>query len=155
MAKIPEQDIKSFFTSPLATTAAQGLKAEACVHLTIEGESYFFVRKAKKNQLLRRAPVTPQIEFTIPADSMRYFIDLEALPGSSLSVLGLAILQALLADDPKRKVLFRAKASWLTLFALGYFSVLKAGGPEVASYMAKKGFGGMLQLRSLLQKFRG
>ncbi len=155
MAKSLEQELKAFFTGPLADAAAQGLKSEACIGLRIDGEAYFFVRRGKKNQLLRRAPVDPQVEFKIPADSMRYFLDLHALPATSLSVLGLAILQSMLSQDPQRKVTVKVKSSWLTLFSLGYFSVLKAGGPEVASYMAKKGFGSIMQIKAFLQKIRG
>jgi hypothetical protein len=44
---------------------------------------------------------------------------------------------------------------FLGLWSKGYFSVLKAGGPEVASYLKRWGFDSLSRIKDVLRKIRG
>lgn len=148
-------ELEVFFSSELASSAAARLKEDACIALYVGEELYYFVRKQGKNALIRRKPRDPDLSFWIPVSTMRHLVELHLLPGTGLASMGVAVFESLVSSDAERKVRCKVHTSFFALFSRGYFSVLQAGGPEVASYMAKLGLGGIAQIKAILQKIRG
>jgi hypothetical protein len=86
---------------------------------------------------------------------MRHLLALSEMPGTGMGTMGVAIFEYLLHKDPGKKIKFRVNASFLSLWSKGYFSVLKAGGPEVASYLGRIGFGSLSKIKDTLRHLRG
>ncbi|RZA01925.1 MAG: hypothetical protein EOP11_17110 [Proteobacteria bacterium] len=85
---------------------------------------------------------------------MRYLLDLGAKEESGIGTMGAAVVEHLFHGDEETKIRFRVDASFFRLWAYGYFSVLKAGGPEVASFLSKWGYGSLARLKDLLKQVR-
>lgn len=147
--------LKSFFMSELAMLASKGLSERACIALHVEGKDYFFSRKKGRNHLLAEAPGDADVHFWIPISTMRHLLAISELPGTGMGTMGVVIFEHLVQQDPGKKIKFRVDASFLGLWSKGYFSVLKAGGPEVASYLARIGFGSMAKIKDALRYLRG
>jgi hypothetical protein len=150
-----EDAMKSFFQSEIALLASQGLSERACIALHLEGKDYFFCRKKGRNQLLEESPSDADVHFWIPLSTMRHLLALSEMPGTGMGTMGVAIFEYLLHKDPAKKIKFRVDTAFLGLWSKGYFSVLKAGGPEVASYLARIGFGSLSKIKDTLRQFRG
>ena len=147
--------LEAFFQSALGQKAAAGLSDSACVVLQIDDTEYFFLRRKGKNHLSNEAQGKPDIKFWVQESTMRHLMAVADLPGTGLGTLGVAIFEEIFHKDPSKKIKFRVEASILSLWAKGYFSVLKAGGPEVASYLARWGFDSFSKIKEILQKIRG
>ncbi len=66
--------------------------------------------------------------------------------------MGVAIFETIFTKDEEKKIKFRVDSGFLNLWSKGYFSVLKAGGPEVASYLAKFGFDSLSRVKEVLKR---
>lgn len=86
---------------------------------------------------------------------MRHLLALSGLPGTGLGTMGVAVFEYLFHKEPEKKIKFRVDASFLSLWSKGYFSVLKAGGPEVASYLGRIGFHSLSKIKEALRHLRG
>lgn len=150
-----KKELKAFFASELAEHAAVGMSNGACIELIVDGEKFYFLRAKGKNTLATQVKDGAEVTFWIPRATMHHILEAAALPGAGLATLGILIFDAILSKEEGRGIRFKVHASFLTLWAKGYFSVLKAGGPEVASYLARLGFGGISQIKEILKKIRG
>jgi len=150
-----QSELKKFFESELAERAAAGMSDGSCIKLLIEGENFYFLREKKANKLITAERDNPEVTFWIPINTMRRLLSELELPGSGLASMGISIFEAIISNEEDRKIKFKVHASFLTLWAKGYFSVLKAGGPELASYLARMGFSGIAQMKEFLKKIRG
>ncbi len=97
---------------------------------------------------------TGDIHFWVPLSTLRHILDLSEEPDAGIAKLGIAIFEHMFAGEEGKKITFRVCASFLGLWSHGYFSVLKAGGPEVASYLARFGFNSLARIKELLRKVR-
>lgn len=148
-----DEEINSFFSSPLAEKAGAFLSPNAKIALHVEPvTTYLFERKAGRNAMKKAPRSSADVHFFVPLNTMRYLLELGANPESGIGTMGVAVIEHLFHADPEKKIRFRVDTSFLQLVARGYFSVLKAGGPEVASYLAKVGYGSLARLRSLLKQ---
>lgn len=152
--QIDLQSLNHFFQSPLAERAAKGLSDTVCIALTIEEETFYFVRKNGQNALVRQEPTRPDVQFWLSQNAMRQIFQRADDPQASLASVGLAIFEGIFSKTPEDKIRFRVNASFLSLFRKGYFSVLKAGGPEVASYLTRWGFS-LTKIKEVLRNSRG
>lgn len=150
-----EYELQSFFGSELAHSAAGGLSDRACIAIHVGDKEYFFSRKKGRNQLLKRAAGQPDVHFWVPLSTMRHLLALSELPGTGLGTMGVAVFEHLFHKDLEKKIKFRVDASFLSLWSKGYFSVLKAGGPEVASYLGRIGFHSLSKIKETLRHLRG
>ncbi|NUM88534.1 MAG: hypothetical protein HUU37_04945, partial [Bdellovibrionales bacterium] len=73
---------------------------------------------------------------------------------ASIPSLGVFIFERIVVADEGRKIRFKVRAGVLSLWSKGYFSVLKAGGPEVASYLARMGFSSLGKIKSFIDQIR-
>jgi hypothetical protein len=143
-----------FLSSELADLAGNALSERACIAIHLEGEDYYFCRRKGVNVLLRTEPCPPDVHFWSPLASMRHLLDLAEHPHTGIGTLGVAIFEYLFAQDEEKKIKFRVDTGFLGLWAKGYFSVLKAGGPEVASYLGRVGFGSVTRIKEALKNIR-
>ncbi len=147
--------MEEFLSSPLAVKASQGLSDRICIALHLDGETYFFRRKKGKNTLTRVEETKPDVHFWVPLSTLRHLLSLAELPGTGIGTMGVAIFERIFTNDESVKVKFRVDTGFLGLWGKGYFSVLKAGGPEVASYLARFGFDSLSRVKEVLRKVRG
>lgn len=150
-----EQELADFFQSELALRAAKGIRDGAVVEIVVDGTPFFFVKKKGQGKVQKHRPGEPEVTFWVPPKTLSQVLGLSGAPGTSLGTMGVFLFEAILSVDMERKVKFKVRASVLTLWLRGYFSVLKAGGPEVASYLAKIGFSSIGQIKEMVQKIRG
>jgi hypothetical protein len=150
-----EERFEEFLSSPLARKASQGLSDRIGIALHVEGEQYFFQRKKGQNTLSRvDGSAKPDVHFWVPLNTLRHLLTVGELPGTGIGTMGIAIFEHIFTADEEKKIKFRVDSSFLHLWSKGYFSVLKAGGPEVASYLAKFGFDSLSRVKDLLKKMR-
>lgn len=151
---IHQKSLESFFCGEFAERAAAGFSDKVCIAVEIDQTRIFFIRKNHKNKILTKEPTRPDVIFWISENAMQQLIDLSLEPGSTLGLLGVNVFERMFSSDPEQKIRFRVEASFLSLFSKGYFSVLKAGGPEVASYLAHWGFN-FTKIKDVLRNARG
>ena len=149
-----EISLKEFFTGPLAHRAGMGLSERACIALHIEDETYFFQRRDDVNVLLKKEQQKPDVRFWLPKSTARHLLAISALPGTGLGTMGVAVFEHIFTTDEAKKIKFKIEGSFLGLWAKGYFSVLKSGGPEVASFLARVGFDSISKIQETLRKIR-
>ena len=150
-----ERQLEDFFVSPLAEKAGSYLSEKARIALHINAHhTYLFERAGTCNRLRIAADPQADVHFYVPLNTMRYLLDLGAQPTSGIGTMGVAVVEHLFHADPEKKIRFHVDTGFLQLWARGYFSVLKAGGPEVASYLAEWGYGSLARLKDLLKQVR-
>lgn len=150
-----QQTLNNFFASDLAETAGSYLGERARIAIHLEEEAFLFQRKNGRNTITAAPKPEADVHFWVSPSAMRHLLSLADLPGTGLGTMGVAALEHLFASDPEQKIKFRVDTGFLTLWAKGYFSVLKAGGPEVASYVARKGFHSVTRIKEVLKNIRG
>lgn len=150
-----EERFEKFLNSPLAAKASHGLSDRISVALHVDGETYFFRRKKGRNTLSRVEDAKPDVHFWVPLSTLRHLLAVAELPGTGIGTMGVAIFEQIFTGEEKVKVKFRVDTGFLGLWSKGYFSVLKAGGPEVASYLARFGFDSLSRVKDVLRKVRG
>lgn len=136
----------------MAARASQGLSDQICVALHVDGEDFFIRRKKGANTLSRVEHDKPDVHFWGHMSTLRHLLGLAELPETGIATLGVAIFEHIFTKDEERKIKFRVDSGFLALWGKGYFSVLKAGGPEVASYLARFGFNGLSAIKEVLKK---
>lgn len=150
-----EKDLREFLEANLASLASAGFSDSVCVEICVEEEKFYFERLENKNQCKKSTDKTPDITFWLAEKTLRQILMRAKLPGTGLGTMGITIFDSILSKDESSKIKFKVRASILSLWAKGYFSVLKVGGPEVAAYLAKMGLGGISQMKELLKNIRG
>lgn len=150
-----EGRLEKFLSSSLALKASQGLSDRISIALHVEGETYYFRRKKGQNTLVRVEEAKPDVHFWVPLSTLRHLLSLAELPGTGIGTMGVAIFEKIFTGADNQKVKFRVDTGFLGLWSKGYFSVLKAGGPEVASYLARFGFDSLSRVKEVLKKVRG
>lgn len=149
-----QKEMNHFFHSPLAERAAAGLSERASILLHVDGKPFLFRRKKGKNTLSEAGKESADVDFWVPLSAMRHLLEKAQQPGADLGTMGVAVLEQLFAKQDE-KIKFRVNIGFLGLWSKGYFSVLKAGGPEVASSMARFGFNSLSRIKEVLRNIRG
>ena len=147
-----ESRLERFLSSLLALRAGEGLSESACVALYVGEEAFFLGRKKGRNTLGRVRRETCDVRFWVPEDTMHHLLSLAEHPETGIASMGIAVFENILTSDHQRKIRFRLEVSPLGLWSKGYFSVLKAGGPEVASYLARFGLNGLSAVKEMLKR---
>ena len=150
-----EARFEKFLASSLAEKASQGLSDRISIAMHVEGKTYFFRRRNGENTLSRVEDIKPDVHFWVPLSTLRHLLALAELPGTGIGTMGVAIFERIFVADEAMKVKFRVDTGFLGLWSKGYFSVLKAGGPEVASYLARFGFDSLSRVKDVLKNIRG
>lgn len=150
-----EQELARFLSSSLAEQAAQGLSESATVGLHVDGKSFVFRRENGKNTLARvTESAATDLEFWVPLSTLRHILARAELPQAGIGSIGVNVFEHIFLLEEERKIKFRVSAGVIGLWSRGYFSILKAGGPEVASYLARFGFHSMARIKEFLKKVR-
>ena len=151
-----EKSLHLFFTSPLAEKAGSFLSERARIALHVDKtHTYLFQRRKGRNVMEKVNDPRADVHFFVPLVTMRHLLDVGSLPGSGIGTMGVAVIEHLFHADAEKKIRFRVDTTFVVLWAKGYFSVLKAGGPEVASYLARWGYDSVARLKDLLHQIRG
>ncbi len=147
-----QAELQSFLKSHLAEEAGTHLTDGATIVIHVDGaEEFSYVRKKGENTLSLGNTSKADLRFWVPLLTMRYLLNLAAKPEVGMGAMGVAILERLFHGEDSR-IRFRVETGFIGLWSKGYFSVLKAGGPEVASYLTKRGFGSLGRLKDVLRK---
>ncbi len=147
-----QERLERFLSSPLAAKASQGMSDRISIALHVDGNDFFFGRKKGRNTLSRVEEEKPDVHFWVHLSTLRHLLALAEDPETGIATMGIAIFEHVFAKDESRKIKFRVDAGFLGLWSKGYFSVLKAGGPEVASYLARFGFSGLGAIKEVLAR---
>ena len=154
-----ENELRAFFTSALSERAGAYLHERARIGFTVAHarghEAYVFYRRAGRNVFERCDDPAADVHFLVPRRTMRQLLAAGADPAAGIGSMGVLVIEHLFHFDPARKIRFRVATGYLSLWTRGYFSILKAGGPEVASYLARWGYGSLASLKELLHRLRG
>lgn len=153
-----EKDLERLLTSAMAEKACKGLSESAHIAIHIEGIPHLFSRSKGENTLSRVSEadlkMSSQIDvhFWISESALRQIMEKANQPDAGIASIGISIFELLLRGDKKQKITVRVDSGFLTLWSKGYFSVMKAGGPEVASYLARSGFASLGRIKDALKK---
>lgn len=150
-----EAKLSEFLSTPLAEKAGSCLSDRTRIAIYIDGEGFLFSRAEGANVVTPAEKPEADVHFWVMPHAMQHLLELGNVPGTGLGTMGVAALEHLFSADPERKIKFRVDAGFLNLWSKGYFSVLKAGGPEVASYVAQKGFNSVARIKEVLKNIRG
>lgn len=150
-----EDSLREFFSGELAEKAGSYLSDRAVIALHIDGRHFLYGRKKGKNTLTENEDTSADVQFWIPESTLRHLLSISALPGTGMGTLGVAVMEHIFHGDETRKIRFKVNMGFLGLWSKGYFSVLKAGGPEVASYLRRWGFDSLSRIKDVLRKIRG
>jgi hypothetical protein len=157
MAKVKKPDLlaelEAFAQSALAETAAAHLQEGASLLIHSDDRTFLYRREKAGNRILETTENRADVQLWIPPESMRHLLDLGSLPGTGITTMGVAVFEKIFQSETEGKIGFRLEIGFLGLWRKGYFSVLKAGGPEVASYLGRLGHQGFHFLKDMLRKF--
>jgi hypothetical protein len=148
------QRVETFLSSPLAERASHGLSDRISIALHVDGEDFFFRRTKGQNTLQRVESLKPDVHFWVPLSTLRQLLEMAEDPDTGVAAMGVSIFEHIFTKEESKKIRFRVDTGFLGLWSKGYFSVLKAGGPEVASYLARFGFNGLSAIKEVLKKIR-
>ena len=144
-------ELKAFAQSSLAETAATHLQEGACLRIHTGDRIFLYRRENGGNRILETTENRADVQLWIPPESMRHLLDLGALPGTGITTMGVAVFEKIFQSESAGKINLRLEIGFLGLWRKGYFSVLKAGGPEVASYLGRLGHKGIHFLKDMLR----
>ena len=152
-----ESKIQEFLDLPLAQEAAKPLSDRALVALHVEGDKFFFRRKKGSNTLLKAEDVEDEpvdLHFWVPSSSLEQLLELGKQKDTGMAKMGMSVIETIMTNDDARKIKFRLDSGFLTLWSKGYFSILKAGGPELARFLSKLGFDSISKIKDLVKQMR-
>ncbi|MCO5143761.1 MAG: hypothetical protein M9962_11785 [Oligoflexia bacterium] len=147
-------ELEEFFSSKIAINAASGLSGRAIIEIHLDDQVVFFQKVAGKNQLHEKIRDTPDLVFWINKGAMQKILACAKKKDVSIAKMGICVFEQIFSRDESSKIYFRVDAGFLALWTKGYFSVLKLGGPEVAAYIAGKGFGSLGKIKDALKAMR-
>lgn len=149
--------MQEFLSLPLAEDAARPLSNRALVALHVEGDKFFFRRDKNGNTLLKPEDVEGEavdLQFWVPSSSLDRLLELGKQKETGMAKMGMSVIETILTNDESRKIKFRLDVGFLTLWSKGYFSILKAGGPELSRFLAKLGFDSISKIKDLVKQMR-
>jgi hypothetical protein len=144
--------LSRFLSLSLVEKAGQGLSDRICVAVHVEEQDFFFGRQKGRFTLSRVGVQKPDIHFWVRSSALRQVLEIADHPRTGLASLGVVIFEHIFAKEEAQKIRFRVDTGFLGLWSKGYFSVLKAGGPEVASYLARFGYDGISAIKKVIIK---
>lgn len=147
-----QSSFEAFLDSELAERAARHLSDGAALMIYIDDKQFLYRRENGKNTLRETKEGAADAYFWLTSNTLHQLVTLGALPGTGLGTMGVAVFERMFQGPEADRIRFRLSAGLFGLWRKGYFSVLKAGGPEVASYLARLGQGGVSWLKDVLRK---
>jgi hypothetical protein len=147
-----QSSMEEFLLSPLAENAAGYLRDGACLLIHVDDKTFLYRREKGKNTFTKSAARTADAQLWLSSNTLQQMLGRAALPGTGMSAMGVAVFERIFHPVEAERIRIRLEAGVFGLWQRGYFSVLKAGGPEVASYFAKLGQGGFSRVKDWLRK---
>lgn len=144
--------MEEFLKGPLAEKAAAFLSDGACLLIHVDDKTFLYRREKGKSNFAESAPREADAQIWLSSNTLQQMLDRAALPGTGISAMGVAVFERVFHPEEAEKIRIRLEVGVFGLWQKGYFSVLKAGGPEVASYFAKLGQGGFSRVKDWLRK---
>ena len=138
-----------------AVRAAAPLKDGAVFEMKISGNAGKFhcVREKGKTVLKEGEPSkNPDIIFTIGPKAIARLAD---FPSDNIGDYGVEFFKLMLSGDPDSTIKAKLNIGFFGLMRLGVFGVLSAGGPDVMSFLARRGLGSIKAIGSALKKLTG
>ncbi len=130
--------------------------ADGCaIHIHVDSDCYLFERRKNQNHWKLGKTTHPDFEFWVPQSTMRHLVELAQKPETGIAAFGIAVFERILRGAKEEKIHFRVYLGLLSIWSKGYFSILKLGGPEVASYLAQWGFHSVGKIKEVLKNSRG
>jgi hypothetical protein len=140
-----------YFDREVAQKAAKSINDGAEMEFHVADEAFTFTKQGGKNTVKPGPARDPQLVFTLtPSAADAVLADLSEDIGS----IGVHIAKMIAAPEGDKKVTWKLKAGFLTLWGKGYFGVLTSGGAQFASFLASKGLNGIGAIKDILKKMK-
>lgn len=146
--------LEKFFESPLVEKAGSVLGEGAEIRFHVGDETFYFHRVKNQSHWAVGQGEDPDFEFWVNEYALRQLVKRVQEADSGYAKLGIEILERIVRGEPKDRIRFKVHAGILSIWVKGYFSVLKLGGPEVASYLAQLGFTSFQTIKEVLKNSR-
>ncbi len=146
--------LEKFFQSTLVEKAGSVLGDGAEIRFHVGDETFYFRRAKNQSQWTKGQGENPDFEFWVTEYALRQLVKELEDPNSGYAKLGIEILERIVRGEPRDRIRFKVHAGVLSIWSKGYFSVLKLGGPEVASYLAQLGFTSFQTIKEVLKNSR-
>ncbi len=144
----------SYFDREVAQKAAKTIADGSEVEFRVSGpneEVFTFTKSGGKNTIRAGAALDPQVVFTLPQQAANEIL---ADTSGEIGEIGVNIAKLIVTSDANRRVSFKLKTGFLTLFSKGYFGVVTAGGAAFASYLASRGLNGISGIKAAFKKMK-
>ncbi len=132
---------------PISLRAAGPLKNGTVFQMLITGEEStpYHVIREKKQTFLRDSPPPkdPEITFTISPKAVGA---LAGFQSANIGEFGVKFFSLMVSDDPDVTLKVDLHVGVIGLTRMGVFKILLLGGPDVMSFLARKGFGSMSKI---------
>lgn len=112
------------------------------------------MRVGSRNKLVNGKPRQVDMYFWIRPFTLKKILDKAAERGTTIAQFGLTVLRYVLAHGKRDRIFFRMDVSVYTLIRKGYFSVLRAAGPDVRIFLREHGFDSLKSIKEFLQRIR-
>lgn len=135
--------------------AAEPLKAGSLFAVSITGDPqpYHIIRESQGTRVRAgAAPGKPQVTFTISPGAIER---LSRFDSDSIGEFGVEFFRLMMSNDPELVLDAKLHVGLIGLTRMGAFKILMAGGPSVMSYLARKGFRSLSEIRSAIKKASG
>jgi hypothetical protein len=147
--------LENFFQIPWVAKAGEELAEGCALHIHVDRDCFLYERRKNRNSWKLGSVTNPDFEFWVPSVTLRYLVELANKPETGIAAFGVAVFERILRGSKDEKIRFRVYLGLLSIWSKGYFSVLKLGGPEVASYLAQWGFHSVGKIKEVLKNSRG
>lgn len=144
--------MEEFLKSPLAENAASHLSNGACLLIHVDDKSFHFLREKGLSKFVEAEPRAADAQIWLSSNTLQQMLEKAALPGTGMSAMGIAVFERAFSSNESERIRIRLETGVFGLWQRGYFSVLKAGGPEVASYFGRLSQGGFSRVKDWLRK---
>lgn len=144
--------MEEFLKSALAEKAAGHLSDGACLLIHVDDKTFLYRREKGRSTFKESSPCAADAQLWLNSNTLQQILDRAALPGTGISTMGVAVFERIFHPEEAQRIRIRLEAGVFGLWQRGYFSVLKAGGPEVASYFGRLSQGGFSRVKDWLRK---
>jgi len=128
-------------TSEIIPKVTSSLKEGAAVEVCFEGDPAIYAAVKENGRIVCRkcAPRKPQMRVTFSEDAMDYLLEPAGTDKDCIDEYITRFGECILHPTPTRKVGIKIYAGIITGFRMGYFGMLRFGGPKALEVLSKMG----------------
>ena len=128
-------------TSEFIPKVTSSLKEGAAVEVCFEGDPAIYGAVKEKGRIVcsKYAPRKPQMRVTFSEGAMDYLLEPAGTDKDCIDEYVTRFGECMLHPTPTRKVRIKTYAGIITGFRMGYFGMLRFGGPKALEMLSKFG----------------